>query len=123
MKLVKQVQNFTETETDSNFETEITLYYVYYDTQLYIFISRNNTSQLHDFEDCLLSLCSWFTHTGLYLNREKNDAVLSGNHQSAKSLSNTSNINVAGTSVALSDKVKLLGVTLGRHLTFDSHIL
>ena len=34
--------------------------------------------------------------------------------------SNAFNINVAGTSVALSGKVKLLGVTLDRHLTFDS---
>ena len=64
-----------------------------------------------------------FPHYGLYLNPEKTDAVLFGTYQSAKSLSNTSNINVAGTSVALSDKVKLLGVTLNRHLTFDSHIV
>ena len=51
---------------------------------------------------------------------KKTDAILFGTYQSATS---TSNINVAGTSVALSDKVKLLGVMLDRHLTFDSHIV
>ena len=53
----------------------------------------------------------------------KIDAILFGTYQSANSLFNISNINVAGTPVALSDKVKLLGVTLDRHLTFDSHIV
>ena len=93
------------------------------DTQLYISISRNNTFQLHDLEDCLLSLFSWFSHNGLSLNSEKTNAVLFGTYQSAKSLSNTSNSNVAGTSVALSDKVKLLSIMFDRHLTFDSHIV
>ena len=51
----------------------------------------------------------------------KTDAVLFGTYQSAKTLSNISNINEAGTSVALSDTLKLLGVTLDRHLTLDSH--
>ena len=93
------------------------------DTQLYISISRNNTSKLHDREDCLLSLFSWFFHNGMSLNPEKKRCRSLWPYQSAKSLSNTSNINVAGTSVALSDKVKLLGVTLDRHLTFNSHIV
>ena len=57
------------------------------------------------------------------MNPEKTYNILIGTYQFAKSLSNTSNINVAGTSVALSDKVKLLGVTLDRHLTFNSHIV
>ena len=41
------------------------------DTQLYISISRNNTSKLHDLEDCILSLFSWFSYNGLSLNPEK----------------------------------------------------
>ena len=93
------------------------------DNQLYISISRNNTSKLHDLKDCFLSLFSWFSHNGLSLSYKKTDDALFGTYQSAKSLSNTSNINVADTSEALSDKVKLLGVMLDRHLTFDSHIV
>ena len=65
----------------------------------------------------------WFSPNGLFLNPEKTDAVLFGTNQYVKSLSNTSKLNVVGTSVALSNKVKLLGVTLDRHLTFDSHIM
>ena len=89
------------------------------DIQLYISISHSNTSQLHDIEDCLLSLFSWFSHNGLSLT----DAVPFGTDQSVKSISNISNINVACTSVVLSGKVKLLGVTLDRHLTLNSHIV
>ena len=62
-----------------------------------------------------IMVCPWI--------QKKTDAILFSTYQSAKSLSNTSNINVAGTSLALSDKVKLLGVTLDRHMTFDSHIV
>ena len=62
-----------------------------------------------------IMVCPWIL--------KKTDAVLFGTYQSAKSLFNTSNINVAVTSEALSDKVKLLGVTLDCHLTFDSHIV
>ena len=60
------------------------------DTQLYISISRNNTSQLHDLEGCLLSLSSRFFHNFLSLNPAKINAVLFGTIQSAKSLSNIS---------------------------------
>ena len=48
---------------------------------------------------------------------------LFGTYQSTKSIPNIFNIDAAGTSVALSDKVKLLGVTLDRHLTLDSHLV
>ena len=54
---------------------------------------------------------------------KKTDAILFGTYKFAKSLSNISNINVAGMSIALSDKVKLLGIMLDRHLTLESHIV
>ena len=51
----------------------------------------------------------------MYLKPEKNDAVLFGIYQSVKFLYNISNINVAGTSAALSAKVKLLAVSRSAH--------
>ena len=62
-----------------------------------------------------IMVCTWI--------RKKTDAIVLGTYQSAKSLSNIFNIKIAGTSVALSDKVKLLGIMLDRHLTLDSHIV
>ena len=40
----------------------------------------------------------------------------------SKRISNLSTINVAGTSVALHDSIKILGVVLDKNLTFNSHI-
>ena len=62
-----------------------------------------------------IMVCPWIL--------KKSNAVLFGTYQSAKSRFNISNINVAGMSVAPSDKVKLLGVMLGCHLMLDSHIM
>ena len=92
------------------------------DTQLYTAIFRKNTSILQDLEECLLSLYSWFSHNGMALNPDKSDAVLFGTRQAVQSFGSISSVDVAGTPVALSDSVKLLGVTLDRCLTLDSHV-
>ena len=56
------------------------------------------------------------------LNPDKSDAVLFGTRQAAQSLEIITSVDVAGTPVALSDSVKLLGVTLDRCLALDSHV-
>ena len=48
------------------------------DTQLHILLSLNSSSKIHDLENCLLSLHSWFAQNGLALNPDKSDAVLFG---------------------------------------------
>ena len=52
----------------------------------------------------------------------KTDAILLGTSMRSKTISNLNTINVAGTPVALSDSIKILGVVLDKNLTFDSHI-
>ena len=54
-------------------------------TQLCISISRINTPQLHNLEDCLLTLFNSSSYNGLSLNPgEKNVAAVIGTYKSAK---------------------------------------
>ena len=59
---------------------------------------------------------------GLALNPDKSNAVLFGSRHSTKSLSVISQVDDADTLVPISDKVKLLGVILDRHMTLDKHV-
>jgi hypothetical protein len=94
------------------------------DTQLYVALTSNNN--LHSgtlyLENCLIDLSAWFCSNGLALNPDKSDAIIFGTHQRLSNLSHPNTININGTSVTLSTKVKLLGVTLDNHLTFNDHI-
>ena len=93
------------------------------DTQLHIAISPSTSSfELHKLESALHTLSNWFSENWLALNPEKSDAILLGTHQRNNSLSNISTINVAGSTVSLSDHIKLLGLTLDNSLTFHKHI-
>lgn len=93
------------------------------DTQLFISLSPGNVSQsLTALEICLSDLCSWFYINGLALNPDKSDAVLFGTQQRLRSFPSISSINVAGSSICLSDHVKILGVILDNKLTFNSHV-
>ena len=63
---------------------------------------------------------SWFAQNGMALDQDKSDAILFGSRHSTKSL--ISHVDVAGTLVPISDKVKLLGVILDRHMTLNKHV-
>jgi hypothetical protein len=60
--------------------------------------------------------------TALPQNPDKSDVILLGTRQCNSSLSDISLVNVAGSSVPLSDTVKLIGVTLDKTLTFQKHV-
>ena len=93
------------------------------DTQLFIALSPFCFSA--DFSKltlCLSSLQHWFSQNGLALNAEKSESILLGTRQRSPSYSNVSSVNVADATVPLTDHVKLLGVTLDSHLTFDKHV-
>jgi len=91
------------------------------DTQLYISISVNYTIiGVTKLERCLLELHSWFCSTGLCRNPSKYDAILFGTHQRLHHSPALDHVNIAGSSVSLSDKVTTLGVTLDCCLTFNN---
>lgn len=94
------------------------------DTQL--FISLSSATTIHDsvknLEACLHSLYSWFCHNGLSLNANKSDLAIFGTSRRRQSYATLSSVDLAGTSVKLSDSINLLGVTFDDNLSFDSHV-
>ena len=70
----------------------------------------------------LLHLTFWFYYNCLALNPEKSEAILLGTHARNKSLSNINQVDIAGSPIPLSDKIKLLGVTIDSTLNFSKHV-
>ena len=56
------------------------------------------------------------------LNPEKSEAILLGTHARNKTLSNINQVDIAGSPIPLSDKIKLLGVTIDSTLNFSKHV-
>jgi hypothetical protein len=95
------------------------------DTQLYVALSRKavNDAVINNLQNCLIDVHTWFSQNGLVINPEKSEAMLLSTTQLARASSlPLTDVKVAGCVVPLTDTVKLLGVTLDRHLTFDSHV-
>jgi len=82
-------------------------------------------SPFANLQNCLFEVHTWFSYNGYVINPEKSEAViLSTIH--CKPVQNRCRAEryeiVAGCVVTLTDTVKILGVTVDRHLTFDSHV-
>jgi Reverse transcriptase (RNA-dependent DNA polymerase) len=93
------------------------------DTQLFISISQSSAlANLHTLQSALAVLSQGFSLNSLSQNPDKSDAILLSTHRRNSTLSNISHINVAGSTVPLSDSIKLLGVTLDKSLTFNKHV-
>ena len=93
------------------------------DTQLYIALSSPPYfSDIDQLETCLISLNTWFCHNGLALNPDKSEAVLFGTRQRLHSSRDVRSINIAGSTIELAKKTKILGVTLDRHLAMNAHV-
>ena len=60
-------------------------------------------------------------HIGLALNPDKSEAIMFGTRRAIASFKIKS-VAVAGSAITISDKVKSLGVTLDKCLTFDSQV-
>jgi len=67
------------------------------------------------------SLHIWFCENGMALNASKSVVILFGTSQRLKSLSGLKSVDVAGTVIPVSDKVKILGATLDSNLTMEPH--
>ena len=92
-------------------------------TQLFIALAPSSISvEISKLTLCLTSLHSWFSHNGLALNADKSESILLGTRQRSHSYRDVTSVNVADAIVPLTDHVKLLGVTLDSHLTFDKHV-
>jgi len=91
------------------------------DTQLYVALSKKAVNDaVTNLQNCLFDVHTWFDQTRY--NPEKSEAVPLSTIQHARATSSSlTDVNLVGSIVPLTDTVKLLGVTIDRHLTFDSH--
>jgi len=55
----------------------------------------------------------------MQLNPDKSEAIIFGTAAQLKKFSSLQSVSVAGASVSVLDSVKIVGVTLEKHLTFD----
>ena len=82
--------------------------------------SANSIVQL---QNCVSALHQWFAENALALNPDKSEAVLLSTSQRAKGLFVISTIFAAGSTVALSSKIKLLGVTLDGNRNLNDDVI
>ena len=93
------------------------------DTQLYTAIkSETDEHSLQNLELCSCAVSDWFALNGILLNPEKSEVLLVARKAVADKFSNGSGIAVAGSNITFSVKLKSLGVTLDRTLSFDQHV-
>ena len=94
------------------------------DTQLYVALSKVNIdSSVHKLQSCLSTLHLWFSQNGLVINPDKSEVVSFSTVQQARAVTLPSkSIDIAGSTIQLTDNVNILGVTLHSHLTFEKHV-
>jgi len=93
------------------------------DTQVYMkFTNTSVATQVKNMQACLTELCQWFLCNVLAINPDKSEAVVFSTAQRSRRTNSVSSIDVAGHYVPISKSLKLLGVTLDAHLTFDEHV-
>lgn len=92
------------------------------DTQLYIALTASDlAAELSRLSSCLSTLQNWFCHNGLALNSSKSESILFGTRQRLHSFPTVSSPTISGSTIQISDSIKILGVTLDNHLTLKKH--
>jgi len=62
-------------------------------------------------QTCFSLLHMWFINNGLSLNAEKSKAIICSSRQNSTSISQHTDVSLAGSKIAVSPKIKSLGVT------------
>ena len=95
------------------------------DTQLCTIRDRGLTSStncMSYISFCADSVTRWFLENGLLLNPSKTEALAAGTRSQVQAVSQSAELCVAETDIVLTNKLRILGVTLDSHLSFDHHI-
>ena len=83
----------------------------------------NTTAGLSVLAACTADVRQWYMQNGLQLNLDKSEALIIGTaHQLRAATSTVSSVTVADVDLPLANEMKVLGVTLDRHLTFEKHV-
>ena len=82
------------------------------DTQLYTEVRSTDPSKLQSLSDCVGALTYWFLPNGLQLNSGKSEAMIFGTRPGLKKLDRPQSLFISGDSIAVKDKVIILGFHL-----------
>lgn len=91
------------------------------DTQIYIPITANDSSSLHNLETCLNEVKSWMQHSFLLLNSDKSEMLLVGSVKNIHLYNNTT-LNLDGCPITHKPTIRNLGVVFDSSLSFIPHI-
>ena len=92
------------------------------DTQLFVAMNASDAAPtLDSVARCSSAVRLWFLRNGLQLNPDKSEVIMVGTPHQLRSAANITSVEVAGSKLPVSDKLKSLGVTIDSHLRFDHH--
>src|SRR5208282_3185577 len=91
------------------------------DTQLYTALEPSRVD-LTPIQQCTNDIHRWYAENGMMLNPTKSEIIAVGTRAQVEVASASRAVDVAGTRVPFSDRVKLLGVTIDSTLSFDRHV-
>ena len=92
------------------------------DTQLYTVINPCSPDCLLNLTACADAVTGWHIRNELLLNQNKTEAIITGTYQQIAKFDQSVRINVSGTTVPFSSKLRVIGVTLDSRLSFDDHV-
>ena len=86
-------------------------------------LADNTSAGLSVLAGCTTDVRQWHMQNGLQLNTGKSEALIVGTaHQLRAATSTVSSISVTDVNLPLANEMKVLGVILDRHLTFENHV-
>jgi len=71
---------------------------------------------------CTEAVTRWHLENGLLLNPFKLEALIRGSRHRVQSFDTTQGLGIAGSTVPFVNNIRLLGVTVDNHLSFDQHV-
>ena len=88
-----------------------------------LFKSNQNAS-LNSIQNCLSTLCSWYTQNGLSINPTKSESILFSTSKRLQDLQSTglTNVIVSNATVPLTNTIKTLGITLDSSLPMSNQL-
>jgi len=99
------------------------LYHQYADdTQLYTSLNMGNGHSTLQLTTCAEAVTRWHLENGLLLNPSKSEALITGSRHQVQSFDTTTSLCIAGSTVPFVSNIRLLGVTVDNHLSFDQHV-
>jgi hypothetical protein len=96
------------------------------DTQLYTSVDSSSSADIARLSSCAEAVTKWHLENCLLLNPSKTELLVTGTRQQVTKFQNATAeapaFQFAGNSVSRSNSIRVLGVTIDQHLTFDSHV-